>query len=152
MNKKEILALITALGKNPDHLTKQHLKKIYAILIACGHYPICPWCNEPIYNINDFSWDHIIPRALGGEDTLANLQPMHKHCNNEDKQATTYQTEYKYDIQSDLQETIYNVRITISKKRAQTNKQTKKQINKQKDTTTINIAKTRKIKNNVKRR
>lgn len=120
MKKKEILSLITALEKNPNQLNKQHLKKIYAILIACGHYPICPWCNEPIYNINDFSWDHITPRALGGADTLENLQPMHKHCNNEDKQATAYQEEYNYDIQSDLQETVYNVRITISKKRADT--------------------------------
>lgn len=126
MNKKEILAIITALGKNPGHLTKQHLKKIYAILIACGHYPICPWCNKPIYNINDFSWDHIIPRTLGGQDTLDNLQPMHKHCNNAIKQDTPYQNEYNYDITSDLHETIYNVRITISKKRSDTNKQANK--------------------------
>ena len=142
MNKKEILSLIATLEKNPGQMTKQHLKKVYAILIACGHYPICPWCNKPIYNINDFSWDHITPRSLGGKNTLDNLQPMHKHCNNEDKQAIAYQTEYNYDLKSDLEETVYNVRITVS-----TNKQTNK-----KDTPTINIAKTqRKIKNNVKR-
>lgn len=127
MNKKEILSLISTLGKNPGQLTKLHLKKIYAILIACGHYPICPWCNKPIYNINDFSWDHITPRALGGKDTLDNLQPMHKHCNNEDKQATAYQTEYNYDIKSNLTNTVYSIRITISKNvQTQTNKQTRK--------------------------
>ncbi|MBO5739978.1 MAG: HNH endonuclease, partial [Alphaproteobacteria bacterium] len=120
MNKKEILSLIATLEKTPDQMTKQHLKKVYAILIACGHYPICPWCNKPIYNINDFSWDHITPRSLGGKNTLDNLQPMHKHCNNEDKQAIAYQTEYNYDLKSDLEETVYNVRITVSKKRAQT--------------------------------
>ena len=127
MNKKEILSLITALEKNPGQLTKQPLKKVYAILIACGHYPICPWCNKPIYNINDFSWDHITPRALGGEDSLDNLQPMHKHCNNAIKQDIAYQNEYNYDITSDLQETVYNVRITISKKRADTKQNIKQQ-------------------------
>ncbi|MEE1111295.1 MAG: HNH endonuclease [Alphaproteobacteria bacterium] len=115
MNKKEILSLIATLEQNPGQLTKHHLKKLYAILIACGHYPICPWCNEPIYNINDFSWDHITPRALGGTDDLENLQPMHKHCNNESKQAIAYDTEYKYDIKAGLEQTILNVNITLSR-------------------------------------
>ena len=145
MNKKEILSLISALEKTPDQLTKQHLKKIYAILIACGHYPICPWCNKPIYNINDFSWDHITPRALGGENTLQNLQPMHKHYNNEDKQATAYQTEYNYDIKTDLENTIYNVRITISKKRADTEQGIKQERKKEKYTNHQCRKKTKKI-------
>lgn len=54
MKEKEILSMIAALENNPGHFNKCHLKKIYAILIACGHYPVCPWCNKPIYNINDF--------------------------------------------------------------------------------------------------
>ena len=115
MNKKEILSLIATLENNPGQLTKNHLKKVYALLIACGHYPICPWCNKPIYNINDFSWDHIIPRALGGTDDLENLQPMHKRWNNESKQAIAYETEYEYDIKSDLQQTVFSVRVTVSK-------------------------------------
>jgi hypothetical protein len=115
MNKKELLSLITALEQCPGQMTKSHLKKVYALLIACGHYPICPWCNKPIYNINDFSWDHIIPRALGGTDDLENLQPMHKRCNNESKQAIAYETEYEYDIKSDLQQTVFSVRVTVSK-------------------------------------
>lgn len=55
---------------------------------------------------------------MGGEDVLENLQPMHKHCNNEDKQAIAYKAEYNYDIKSDLEDTVYRVRITVSKKRA----------------------------------
>lgn len=126
MNKKEIISLICALEKNPNHLTKQHLKKIYAILIACGHFPTCPWCEQPIYNINDFSWDHIIPKSAGGDDSLNNLQPMHKTCNNESKQDTLYQTEYKNDIKSNLQKTSVNIRITGSQKRADTKSQRNK--------------------------
>ena len=144
MNKKEILSLICALEKNPGLLTKQHLKKIYALLIACGHYPICPWCKKPIYNINDFSWDHIKPLSSGGADTLDNLQPMHKHCNNVCKQDIVYKEDYTYNIKSGMEEAAYSVRITVSKKRAATNKQ--------KDAATVSVPRSRNIKNNVKRR
>lgn len=116
MNKKEIISLICALEKNPNHLTKQHLKKIYAILIACGHFPTCPWCEQPIYNINDFTWDHIIPKSAGGNDSLNNLQPMHKRCNNASKNNLVYQTEHTYDIRTNLEETVLTVRILSPKK------------------------------------
>ena len=145
MRPEDIRRVLIALEGCAHSLNRDQVKQLYQILIACGHYPICPWCNKPIYNINDFSWDHITPRALGGKDTLDNLQPMHKHCNNEDKQATAYQTEYNYDIKSNLTNTVYSIRITISKNvQTQTNK---------KDTTAINTAKKqRKIKNNIKHR
>lgn len=42
---------------------------------------ICGICNTPITTRNDASLDHIIPLSRGGEHTLANTQPAHRHCN-----------------------------------------------------------------------
>lgn len=116
MRPNEIMSLLHLLQKNPDQVTKRHLKKIYALLIAMGHYPVCPWCKEHIYNINDFTWDHIVPKCNGGTNDIENLQPMHKHCNNAMKNDCVYQAEYEYDIQSGLEEAIVNVRVTVHKK------------------------------------
>lgn len=116
MKPAEILKLLDSLERNPNNLNKSHLKKIYALLIACGHYPICPWCKQPIVNINDFSWDHIMPKSAGGGDSIDNLQPMHKHCNNAEKNDVVYEGEYKYDIKSNMYEAFLDVRLTINKK------------------------------------
>ena len=118
MSPKEILALLNSLERCPEQLNRRHLKKIYALLIMCGHYPVCPWCQKYIYNIKDFTWDHIIPQSLGGKDTLDNLQPMHKHCNNASKNDTAYTTEYDYDIKTELISTIFSVRIPNAKGQA----------------------------------
>ena len=115
MRPNEIMSLLLLLQKNPDQVTKRHLKKIYALLIAMGHYPVCPWCKEHIYNINDFTWDHIVPKSAGGTDTIDNLQPMHKICNNESKNDVSYQGEYTYNIKNNLEETILSVRISVAK-------------------------------------
>lgn len=112
MTKKDVATLLSTLTENSDQLTRKHLKKIYAILIASGQYPRCPWCNEYIYNINDFTWDHITPKSEGGCDDLSNLQPMHKSCNNEKKENLLYQADYQYDIYSELENTITSVRVT----------------------------------------
>ena len=116
MRPNEILMMLRSLEKEPGQLTKRHLKKIYALLIAMGHYPVCPWCEEYIYDINDFTWDHIVPKVAGGADSLDNLQPMHKHCNNASKGECVYQVDYRYDIQSELEHTILDVRVAVCKK------------------------------------
>ena len=47
----------------------------------------CYICGEPIdydakpCTYNAFELDHVIPRALGGTDTYANLKASHYHCN-----------------------------------------------------------------------
>ncbi|WP_082936068.1 HNH endonuclease [Corynebacterium sp. EPI-003-04-2554_SCH2473622] len=38
---------------------------------------ICHLCGWPGAN----TADHLIPRSLGGDDTLANLRPAHSRCN-----------------------------------------------------------------------
>jgi hypothetical protein len=116
MQAKELLMLFKSLEQNPEQLNRRHLKKLYALLIAAGQYPICPWCQEYIYDINDFTWDHIVPKAAGGGDSLDNLQPMHKHCNNASKCDCVYQVEYHYDIQSELEETVLSVRVAVCKR------------------------------------
>ena len=115
LRKKDILRLLAELSDRPDLLNKRHLKKIYALLIAMGHYPLCPWCQDYIYDINDFSWDHIKPKSAGGGDSLDNLQPMHKHCNNASKCDCVYQVDYCYDIQSELGSAILDVRVAVCK-------------------------------------
>ncbi len=66
MRSNEIATMLNSLEKHPEQLNRHHLKKIYALLIASGHFPVCPWCKDYIYNINDFTWNHIIPRSQGG--------------------------------------------------------------------------------------
>lgn len=129
MDKKDFLALLASLTENPDLLTRKHLKKIYALLIASGQYPRCPWCNEPIYNINDFTWDHITPKSEGGDDDISNLQPMHKSCNNEKKENTIYTASYQYDICSELEHTILSVRVAAVCKKAPKKHQKKQPYN-----------------------
>ena len=125
MAKKDINSLLRALDNCTGLLNRRHLKKVYALLIACGHYPICPWCKDYIYNINDFTWDHIVPKSAGGNDDLNNLQPMHKHCNNASKNNSLYQYTYNYDIQLDLYEIAANERVTTCKKHIKKEKRTK---------------------------
>jgi hypothetical protein len=85
LNKKHVI-------KSFNH---RQMKQIYTIMGDYGRFPVCKICGCPI-NINteiagnsatnhasqEFSWDHIYPKSLGGSDDLINLQTTHKLCNN----------------------------------------------------------------------
>lgn len=55
-------------------------------IIARGE-PACGLCQQPIdYTLphldpGEFVVDHVIPVALGGEDTIENKQAAHRRCN-----------------------------------------------------------------------
>lgn len=118
MKSGDITAILNSLARQEKVLTPKQLKKVYALLIASGHYPICPWCKEYIYNINDFTWDHIVPRSKGGSNDLSNLQPMHKECNNAKKENLLYEEEYSYDIFSELNRIGQACRVKSPKSKA----------------------------------
>lgn len=40
----------------------------------------CPYCHQPI-DIRSLTPDHIVPRSIGGEFTLANMEPICEDCN-----------------------------------------------------------------------
>lgn len=41
---------------------------------------VCPYCRTRFYFDSVMEVDHIQPRTLGGKDTYANLQLLHRHC------------------------------------------------------------------------
>jgi RNA-directed DNA polymerase len=43
----------------------------------------CNWCNLYFGSEDKLETDHILPRAKGGKDQLANLQLLHKHCHHQ---------------------------------------------------------------------
>ncbi len=77
-----------------DCFNQKQIKAMYTILGDYNCYPVCQLCGRPIKIDSEtvkhtkqsmpmvFTWDHIFPKSMGGETTLANLQPAHKICNN----------------------------------------------------------------------
>jgi 5-methylcytosine-specific restriction endonuclease McrA len=68
----------TALAQRQRHLWKEAR--------AAGETILCGICEEPITsgkrnNRGGITVDHIIPLALGGPDTIRNMQPAHSKCN-----------------------------------------------------------------------
>lgn len=81
MKKKDVKNVLKAPGAIAHKLDTAEVKRLYAMLIAHDVYPVCPLCKEPIVSINDFSWDHIVPRSRGGSDHISNMAPTHTKCN-----------------------------------------------------------------------
>lgn len=87
-----------------DLFDKKQVKSLYSILSEYQIYPICPLCGKPIktYSNNkkpdEFTWDHTIPKSLGGSDELYNMQPTHKDCNNNKGNDMLYHVNYNVEI------------------------------------------------------
>lgn len=41
----------------------------------------CALCGELITNPDDVTVDHIIPKSMGGRESVFNFQPAHRKCN-----------------------------------------------------------------------
>ena len=101
MDKRNIKSLITFISKTcrttltpkqAEQLREMQLlkdydirnfRKVYRIAIDNCVYPECPYCKQIIRTQEEFTVDHIMPRAKGGSDDIENLQPMHKTCNSD---------------------------------------------------------------------
>ena len=91
---KKLLSDLIKSDNTNEYLDRIDMKKIYTIMGDYHYYPICALCGQPIKidsNIPDdkgpsnglmFTWDHKIPKSLGGTYDLENMQPTHKICNN----------------------------------------------------------------------
>lgn len=42
---------------------------------------VCPYCNREIFDITMIHFDHYLPLAQGGDNTVTNLIPVCKYCN-----------------------------------------------------------------------
>ena len=81
MTENEVQAILVGILKHWKSLTPAEVKGLLKILIVRGELPKCAACGEPIYTMDDFSWDHSIPESKGGPTLIGNLQPMHTWCN-----------------------------------------------------------------------
>lgn len=98
---------LTNFMKDPNLITsfnKSQIKSLYSILSEFHIYPVCPLCNKEIKKYsnnkypNEFTWDHIIPKSLGGSGDLYNLQPTHKECNNSKGNDMLYHAHYNIEV------------------------------------------------------
>ena len=81
MTENEIQAILAGILKHWKSLTPAEVKGLLKILVVRGELPKCAACGEPIFNMDDFSWDHGIPESKGGLTEIGNLTPMHTWCN-----------------------------------------------------------------------
>ena len=105
ITKKLIIDLIKSDFVN-SRISRRQMKNIYKMLGDYHIYTKCKLCGKPILidseymkyepNFDDmaFSWDHMIPKSMGGSDDLENMQPTHKICNNKRGTEPAYDVNY----------------------------------------------------------
>ncbi|MFJ2144164.1 HNH endonuclease [Glutamicibacter sp. NPDC087831] len=54
----------------------------------------CHLCGKSIAGLEDYSIDHVVPRAQGGSNELSNLRSSHRACNysRQDRSIEEYQS------------------------------------------------------------
>ena len=81
MTEEQIKAILTGILDCWTTLTPAELKGLLKILVVRGILPKCACCGEPIFKMEDFSFDHVIAKSKGGPTEIGNLVPMHVWCN-----------------------------------------------------------------------
>jgi 5-methylcytosine-specific restriction endonuclease McrA len=61
----------------PERRKSLSVRAKLAILLA---HPYCEICKKKLDGLDGLEFDHILPIALGGEDTPENLRGVHKNC------------------------------------------------------------------------
>ena len=101
-NRERRIMQMKAYDKNNPEAQRRSTRKYHALKLGVNHEnwteeqlietygPDCYICNKPVdYDAprtgkesNFSSWpDHIIPISRGGEDTIRNVRPCHRKCN-----------------------------------------------------------------------
>lgn len=81
MTEQQIQAILSGILECWATLSPAEVKSLLKILIVRGVLPKCACCGEPIFKMEDFSWDHIIAKSKGGPNQIGNMVPMHVWCN-----------------------------------------------------------------------
>ena len=81
MTKEHIAAILNAIFSFWQDLSPNEVKSLLRILATRNIVPKCMECGQPIYDINNITWDHACPHSKGGPDLIGNLIPMHGDCN-----------------------------------------------------------------------
>ena len=58
-------------------------KEMKKLIILGQLFPLCTYCGKQITNPDDFTQDHQLPLARGGQTVPSNLVPACMHCNQE---------------------------------------------------------------------
>lgn len=66
--------------------SEHHTQAEWAALVAM--YPNCPCCRRPWSDAGEPTRDHIVPVISGGDDQIANIQPLCLSCNSTKKAQT----------------------------------------------------------------
>lgn len=81
MTKEYISAILNSIFGLWQTLTPGEVKDLLRILATRNIVPKCTGCGEPIFSVDDITWDHVFPHSKGGPDLIGNLAPMHEDCN-----------------------------------------------------------------------
>ncbi len=75
--------VITILASRPsDERDVKEAREAFLAILKRGEPLLCVWCGEPIKGKDDLAVDHVIPFSLWGDNSRANLMPVHARENN----------------------------------------------------------------------
>ena len=81
MTQEHIAAILNAIFSVWQDLNASEVKSLLRILATRNIVPKCAECGQPIFDIDELTWDHAFPHSKGGPDLIGNLIPMHGDCN-----------------------------------------------------------------------
>lgn len=77
------LELNPYLSENNEYFDKHKMKRLLSKqkeILFRKYKNICPVCDQSLHGVEKVEIHHIIPVEKGGENTIRNLQPLHRIC------------------------------------------------------------------------